>query len=269
MDFIQSIQYDDRYCDPMLLTKEQFERNLEQAVGRPGYDAFVTLNHGNPTGLFVFLALPKEHYLEMLAGISRLSAAYGEMLKYIATRYLGYNADFIFNPKNDLLREQLVALRAQFEPEQQKLIFSQHIPEIMIDGIEPLASKYYHEYLAIHRVDTYWTGEKVAHAPDRFRVLLALDEEKVVGYLDVTYHLNENEPYDLFVLPEYLRKGHGRRLLAKALQLNEPYTMHARIDIDNLPALRLFESLGFRRVNRQNSIAARCVLKSSFQKSPD
>ena len=81
------------------------------------------------------------------------------------------------------------------------------------------------EYCVIHGKDMYWTGEKIAAAPEKFRTFLAINQGRVIGYLDVTHCFEENEPYDIYVLPEYRRKGYGRKLLAKALDCNQPRGM--------------------------------------------
>ena len=113
-----------------------------------------------------------------------------------------------------------------------------------------------HVYCAIHNKDMYWTGEKVMQAQDRFRTFLAIHDGKVVGYMDVTYIFQENEPFDLFVLEEYRRRGYGRKLLAKALEMNQPNGMMLLVDVDNDPAIRLYESMGFVKVQGQNNLTA-------------
>ena len=87
-------------------------------------------------------------------------------------------------------------------------------------------------------------------------MLLAVDAGRVVGYLDVTRCFEENEPYDLLVLEEYRRRGWGRRLLARALELNRPSGMMLLVDADNVPALTLYESMGFTKVLGQNNLTA-------------
>ena len=131
-------------------------------------------------------------------------------------------------------------------------------PVLGIDaiGIEPLSERYMAQYCAIHNTDMYWTGERVAQAQERFRTFLAIHDGKVVGYLDVTYIFKENEPFDLFVLTEYRRRGYGRKLLAKALEQNEPNGMMLLVDADNVPAIRLYESMGFAKVQGQNNLTA-------------
>ena len=123
-------------------------------------------------------------------------------------------------------------------------------------GVELLSGKYIPQYLAIHNKDMYWTGEKVVTAPDRFRTFLAIHEGKVIGYLDVTHCFAENEPYDLFVLEDYRKMGYGRKMLAKALEMNHPSGMMLLVDVDNDPAIRLFESMGFIKAEHQNTLTA-------------
>ena len=96
----------------------------------------------------------------------------------------------------------------------------------------------------------------MAQAQERFRTFLAIHDGKVVGYLDVTYIFKENEPFDLFVLTEYRRRGYGRKLLAKALEQNEPNGMMLLVDADNVPAIHLYESMGFAKVQGQNNLTA-------------
>ena len=106
----------------------------------------------------------------------------------------------------------------------------------------------------------YWTGERVLQAQDRFRIFLAVCSGAVIGYLDVTYTFPENEPFDLLVLEEYRRRGYGRKLLAKALEMNRPNGMMLLVDADNVPAIRLYESMGFAKAQGQNNRTAHVEL---------
>ncbi|MBO7221487.1 MAG: GNAT family N-acetyltransferase, partial [Clostridia bacterium] len=107
-----------------------------------------------------------------------------------------------------------------------------------------------------HSIDTYWTADKVIAATDIFRVILAIEKDDVVGYLDITHKYDENEPYDILVKPEYRRKGYGKAMLAKAIELNKPNGMMLLVDVDNVGAIALYESLGFEKVLGENSITA-------------
>ncbi len=146
--------------------------------------------------------------------------------------------------------------KADFYPEQQKMVLKAFVPGSDTSGVQLLSPNNAQAYFDIHNQDMYWTGEKVAAAQDRFRTFLAIDHGKVVGYLDVTYTFDENEPFDLLVLPEYRRKGWGRKLLAKALEMNEPKGMMLLVNVDNEPAIKLYSSMGFEKEEGSNSLLA-------------
>ena len=120
----------------------------------------------------------------------------------------------------------------------------------------PYRPEFRAQYLALHTVDRYWTGERVLDAPEIFRVLLAIEDGEVSGYIDLTYNSAENEPYDLFVRKESRRRGLGRALLAAAIRENHPNSMSLLVDIDNEPAISLYESQGFARAEGENNITA-------------
>ena len=136
------------------------------------------------------------------------------------------------------------------------MVFSGSVIPGDATGIREFSEQYAAEYYVIHSRDVYWTGEKVAAAPERFRIFLAIDGGRVVGYLDVTHCFEENEPYNLFVLPEYRRRGFGRKLLAAALECNRPKGMMLLVETDNTAAIRLYESMNFKTVPGQNSLTA-------------
>lgn len=256
-DFVSGFQGGPHFSDPMLATAEQREHNLHRAFAQPDrYLVLGAFRQSQMTGLFSFLVLRDERYMELLAGLSRDKDAYLEMLRFLERDYPGFQADFVFNPGNHLLKAPLEARAAAFEPEQQKMRLAAPVPRLDTTGIVPLSAPYTGQYCAIHCTDTYWTGEKVAAAQDRFRTLLALHGGRVVGYIDVTYTFEENEPFDLFVLEEYRRMGYGRKLLAKALELNHPKGMMLLVDTINTPALRLYTSMGFVKVPAQNTLTA-------------
>ncbi len=256
--FVEGFSGDPVFSDPMLTTAEQMEHNLQNAFRRPEtHRVLGVYREGAMAGLFAFLLLPQEKYGEMLAGLSRERGAYAEILGYVKSHFPGYGVDFVFNPRNSLLRECLAAVGAEFEPEQQKMVLASPTPPGDTEGVARYASQYARQYLAIHSRDGYWTGERVAATPDRFRIFLAIHQGRVVGYLDVTHCFEENEPYDLFVLPEYRRMGWGRKLLRRAVEENKPHGMMLLVDTANEAAIRLYQSVGFQKADVPNSQTAR------------
>lgn len=227
LPFIHAMLADPDFRDPMLATPAQLHQHLLDAHEDPAKRLFGTFDGGTLTGLFSVLVLPEEGYLQLLAGLSRKAAAYDALLSHLQAAYPGYQADFVYSPRS---RVQLYtpAFRAQ--------------------------------YLALHDDDRYWTGERVLAAQDTFRVLLAIEDGAVAGYLDLTYRNAENEPYDLFVREKSRRRGLGRALLSCAIEKNRPNAMSLLVDSDNLAARRLYASLGFVEKPEENNITAHLKL---------
>ena len=260
--FAAGFQGDPNFSDPMLSSEEQLQSNLIRPIGNPDrYRVFGVYHEETLIGLFAFLVIRDEQYAEMLAGLSHEKSAYLEALQYLKQHFPGYGIDFVFNPGNCLLREQLHLRKADFEPEQQKMVLEAPAPDTDTTGIAPLSDQYAEQYCAIHNKGMYWTGEKVMQAQDRFHTFLAIRDGRVVGYIDVTCTFKENEPFDLLVLEEYRRMGYGRKLLAKALEANAPNAMSVLVDADNVPAIRLYASMGFAK--KQNILTAHWTVPSS------
>lgn len=257
LPFALAVNADPCLSDPMLRTDEQLETNLLSAQTRDCHQAFGVFDaQGSIAGLFVFLILPDEKYIEMLCGLSRSGEACAAMLAQLRAQYPGWQAHFIFNPKNALQRGCLRAAGADFDPEQQKMILAR-----TVDYRTPLQTilytpAYRAQYTRMHSTDVYWTADKVLSAPDRFRVILGLDGEAVTGYADITHCFEENELYDLFVLPQYRNRGYAKAILAHALALNSSPGLSLLVDADNAPALAVYTALGFEPVENGGSVTA-------------
>ena len=242
-------------------TAEELEQALVRAAGKPDHRVWGVFRDGAIEGLFSFLVLDEDRYLEASVLLSVSVPAYRELMEYLEKQYPGWHADFVFHPKNTLLRDVLTEKGAQFDTEQQWMTLTAQPEGIDTSGIKMLSPAYEAQYFAMHSRDVYWTGERVAEAKDQFFVLLAVEDGTVAGYIDVTHYREENEPYDLLVRPEYRRRGFGRKLLARAIELNAPKGMKLLVDVDNVPALRLYESLGFTRVEGKNNVTAKWEIK--------
>lgn len=259
-NFIQSFLGDDKYSDPMLVTEEQIKCNLLNSIYKKNNRVLGAFEECQLIGLFVFLVEEEEKYLEMLVGLSRSKEVYFDLFTYLKKEFIGYKCDFVFNPRNDLLKSILVDNRARFDKEQLKMkhqFFAEYKP---VHKIELLSRKYHGQYIKIHSKDLYWTAEKVVKARDKFTTLIALDGNQVVGYIDFTFCFEENEPYDLFVLPDFRKKEYGKSLLATALEINKPKDMMLLVDFDNHPAIKLYESLGFIEVPSEKILTAHLLI---------
>ena len=117
-----------------------------------------------------------------------------------------------------------------------------------------LQPEYEEQYCEVHTKDTYWTAERILEARDRFRVLAAIDQGKLVGYLDITTGHSENEPYDLWTAPGFDR--YRKPLLAAAIRRNRPNGMMVVIDTDDAAEIALYESVGFEAIEDSESVYA-------------
>ncbi len=244
-EFINDISADPDFSQPGRQSAEEIENCINRAISAPDEAALGVFLDGVPAGVFVFLILEEDRYIEMLAGLSREREAYEEIADMLGKSYPGWQIDFVFNPGNRAICEMLEKRGAEFFTEQKKMVLKTFPAPIGLSGVEPLSEKYRDDYAAIHCTDNYWTGERVLNAPDIFNVYIAVDGGRVVGYIDVTKNNEENEPFDLFVLEGYRRRGWGRKLLAKAVEANKPKGMALDVDVDNVPAIALYSSMGF------------------------
>ncbi len=254
--FIEDLCTAPDFSDPKLTDAEERQNKLVSALNRPDKRVLGVYRGGEPTGLFVFLVLPEDRYLEMLVGLSREAGAWEEIAAWLRERYPGWQADFVFNPNNTLITALLERLGAELFPEQQEMVFAGTAAEADTAGVELLSDPYREQYFAMHSTDVYWTGERVVGAPEHFRTFVAVEAGSVVGYLDLSVGRKENEPVDLLVRKEARRRGWGRKLLAAAIEANRPAGMRLLVDTDNEPALRLYGTMGFVRVEGRNNRTA-------------
>ena len=252
-DFIDKLAGHPFYSDPHFTYNKD---NLYLSLKRKEEFAFAVSENGITKGLFVFLVIPGDRYIEMLIGFTRKEEAFTEMLSYMEQNYPGYNMDFVFNPLNSAIFRPLRMKGAAFDPEQQKMILTRPSPNVSTDQIELLSEKWTKQYCDVHSVNTYWTAQRILSARDRFRVLLAIKDGQVQGYLDVQSCYDINEIYDLFIKPEAAQQGYGLALLAKAIELNKPNQMMVVVDVDAKAEIDLYTAAGFDRLEGQNSVAA-------------
>lgn len=252
-DFIKGFSGNSVFADPHF----EFDNgNLYNSLTKANKKAYIVAEGEKVSGLFVWMILPDERYIEMLIGLSKEEASIQEMLAFIENEYKGYQLDFVINPQHNLFCDLLRSKNAKFEEEQQWMAWEKEIDNQYQYEIVLLTQEYEAQYIDKHNKDTYWTAEKVIEAKDRFRVFLAVHEEKVVGYIDVTYCYEKNEPYDLWVDNEFEDKGYEQALLQAAIKMNKPNKMMVLVDINNSDDIEMFKSIGFVPVIGTNSVYA-------------
>ena len=154
MDFINAINRDPNFSDPMLSNEEQIRGNLLDAPDKPSNQIWGVFEGAQITGLFVFLILEEESYIEMLVGLSRSPKAYEEMLSFLKGTYKGCLADFVYNPGNHLLHKLLLDEKSEFETEQQKMLLKREVPCQSSHQTETYSPKYREQSLPCSQTKT-------------------------------------------------------------------------------------------------------------------
>ena len=252
-DFIQELATHPLYSDPHYTYDKD---NLYRSLKVKDNLAFAVSENGITVGLFVWIVLPDDRYIEMLIGFTKKEEAFAEMLAYMEKNYSGCQMDFVFNPQNTAISRPLKLKGAIFDPEQQKMILIGPVPNVSTNHIELLSDKWTKQYCDLHSTDTYWTAERILLAQDKFRVLLAVKDGQVLGYLDVQCCYEINEIYALFMKPEVTQQGYELELLVKAVELNRPNQMMVVVDADAEEEIGLYTAAGFGKLEGQNSITA-------------
>lgn len=252
-DFIGELARHPLYSDPHFTYSKE---NLYRSLRSKDKYVFAVLENGIIEGLFVWLVLPDDRYIEMIIGFTKKEEAFTEMLSYMERNYYGYSMDFVFNPLNAAISRPLKMKGAIFDSEQQKMILTGPTPNVSTSQIELLSEKWAKQYCNLHSTDTYWTAERILAAQDKFRVLLAIKDGQIQGYLDVQSCFDINEIYALFMKPEAAQQGYELALLVKATELNRPNQMMVVVDVNAKAEIELYTAAGFNRMEGQNSIAA-------------
>lgn len=252
-EFIKDFFGNYNFADPHF----EFDNgNLYNSLKKENKKAYIVQEKGEITGLFVWMIIPEEKYIEMLIGLSKDESSIKEMIAFIENKYKGYKLDFVINPHHNLFCNVLNSKNAKFEEEQQWMSWENEIENQYQYEISLLTPEYEAQYIDKHSKDTYWTAEKVINAKDKFRVFLAIHEEKVIGYIDVTYCYEKNEPYAIWVDDEFQDKGYEQALLQAAIKMNKPNKLMVLVDINNSNEIEMLKSVGFVPVVGTNSVYA-------------
>ena len=100
--------------------------------------------------------------------------------------------------------------------------------------------------------DNAWSADSISAQLDKevSYCAVALDEDRVAGYIAFEKILDEGSIVELAVLPEYRRKGIGRRLIELMLtSVDGMRTVCLEVRASNIPAIALYEAMGFRSIS--------------------
>ena len=118
-EFIKDYANDSIYADPHFAFDNG---NLYNSLSKNNRKAYIVSEGETVSGLFVWMILPDEKYIEMLIGLSNEESSIQEMLTFIENEYKGYQLDFVVNPQHNLFCNLLQSKNAMFEEEQQWMV---------------------------------------------------------------------------------------------------------------------------------------------------
>jgi hypothetical protein len=171
------------------------------------------------------------------------------MINYLRNNYKAYNIDFVYPVANKKMIKWLQNINAIFDNPQlcMEVALNNFVPSINVKKIKELSSDYYKGYANIHNdKDRFWTSEKIIKALNIFTPFIAIYEEKIIGYIDITYGEKISEIYDLFEMDEYRNCGFIEVLINEGvknvLDSNNKVIVHIDMN-DSLE--RIYEKFGF------------------------
>ena len=214
---------------------------------------------GRRLGIFCLMVLDEEKYIETLFLYAREKGAYEILLKYLRETYPGYEAWFVLNPKNPVLRPFLSERHAFFYEEQRYMEYCGGEADNP-DEVIPYCDLYQDEYIKIHSRDGYWDGGKVLEKKEDFCIFLSIKSGRIAGYMDLSQGSGIKEIMDLLVLPEYRNQGIGSLLLRKAIFFSRESRLVLTVDTSNAPANHLYEKMGFREIPMNGAVTAKLTL---------
>lgn len=105
---------------------------------------------------------------------------------------------------------------------------------------------------------TPWTEQSIRDSveSDSNYFNIAYVDGKPAGYMSMQLAAGEGDIMRVAVMPEYRRLGIGRALLEKCFSSNDPDVVFLDVRENNIPAIRLYESMGFRSVGMRKNYYA-------------
>lgn len=249
----------DFICDESFSTPFCDENRVLSVSGRA--DSLLLGAYAGDTliGIFCLMVLDREKYIETLFLYTKEKRAYEQLLAYLSDTYRGYEMWFVYNPKNPILTAYLSEKQAFFYKEQRYMEYMGAGGEDT-DEVIPYCDLYKESYLRIHSEEGYWDGEKTLEKREDFYIFLCIRNNSLVGYIDLSKGNGTSEVMDIRVLPEYRNQGIGGLLLKKTIFMSIGNPLVLTVDIDNFPAIHLYEKTGFREIPMNNVMTAKLVL---------
>lgn len=234
-------------CKMMPAERELLKAYIEKTIFHENDFIAAVYDENELNGVFFLFYEPRDKYFELIGGYAKEATVYSEFFAFMRKNYSDHTLDMILNPCNNSFIESARLEGAEFDGEQAEMVLTDLRSKPISCTIVSFSDKYADKYKAMHNDEgSYWTAEKIMAAKDIFRSYIALDGEKPVGYIDVTYNKSENEIYNLFVLSEYRELGYEAALIQTAASDNSGNGMIFLVSTDDEYIMNLCVDLGFK-----------------------
>ena len=102
--------------------------------------------------------------------------------------------------------------------------------------------------------DSAWSMESLCSQLEKAdsRCTVAVEDGTVVGFLAFEQVLDEGSIVEIAVHPAYRRQGIAKEMILSAISDNSLKEIYLEVRESNLPAIRLYESLGFEKAGVRN-----------------
>lgn len=123
---------------------------------------------------------------------------------------------------------------------------------MILTKMQPLHIDGVKELLDVCFGSSAWSRENILSQLDNpvSYCAVAMDEDKVVGYIAYEIIADEGSLAELAVLPDYRKKGIGRRLVELMLtSCDAVRTVCLEVRTSNVPAISLYKSFGFKAIS--------------------
>jgi hypothetical protein len=181
-------------------------------------------NNKSISGIACFTVEKEDKYLECIGGFFDSYVDFTSILKQLRADYKGFTLDFVIRPENEVLSKWLLKNGGIFDEleycyriEEHPVIFTEPT-NVKVVELNNNESDYIQQYRQIHNdEERYWTAQRVLDASDIFKIFGLVENNKLVGYVDIACKADPVEIYDLKIINTDYYNEYCQHLLGIAL----------------------------------------------------
>jgi hypothetical protein len=228
IDFIYEKQKSKQTCYRLCPTVyEEISAFVNRILDKNHYpDDFILVSYDdkNISAVACFTVEKEDKYLECIGGFFDCYIDFITVLEKLKTDYKSFMLDFVIRPENVLLQKWLHKKGAIFDETEYCYRIKKHNfilnepSNLNVIELHDERSDYIQQYTQIHDDnERYWTATRVIAAPDIFKIFGLIENNKLIGYVDISCKADPAEIYDLKITNKDNYNEYCRYLLRTAL----------------------------------------------------